>query len=149
MRINTYLGYMAKDFLQVCGAVTLLFAAALSVFSWDWANDSLLIQVLLISAGITCFKYALANKYEQQLPKLVQRISFMVTFVMADLFIVLWLWLYSPGKLMDQTLMLGLIIVVVLGKGLVYYLMYQEDRRQAKAFNVKLDAFKKGKRERS
>ena len=139
MKINKYLGCFFKDLLTACGALMIIVSLFLMTHSTEIIKTSLLWQIILIASAYTFFKFAFVNKYE--LSKKAQLISFTICSTLADIMVVLWLCLFSPGKITDKNLIVIYIIVIFIVKGAVYTMMYLDGHKQAKQLNEKLGEY--------
>ncbi|MRN52947.1 DUF3021 domain-containing protein [Paenibacillus monticola] len=140
MKISKYLSYMLKDFLIASGFLTVIAAIVLALSSSGTIQASLLGQIVLIAAAFTCFKYALVNTHE--LGKKAGIISFYVCFIMADVFLILWLWFFSSRQIFDRDLLLSYTVVILLVKGVVFTMMHMDGQNEAKQLNQKLSEYK-------
>jgi hypothetical protein len=139
MKIRKYLGYILKDFFTAFGGLMIIVLMYLSIYSIETTSTSLLWQMILAAAAFTLFKYALVNKGE--LTKKAQMISFFICFTLADIMILIWLFFFSPGKILDLRLLLVYFIVIVCVKGGVYAMMYMDGKVQEKQLNEKLKEY--------
>ena len=114
MKISKYLGCFLKDFFTACGCLMVITSIFFMLYSTETINSSLLWQIILVGLSYTLFKFALVNKYE--LEKKAQLISFTICFALADIPIVLWLFFFSPGKIVDITLLVSYIIIIFIVK---------------------------------
>ena len=145
MKISKYLGYILKDFFAAYGCLMVIVAMYLAIYSTETISTSLLFQIILAASAYTLFKFALVNKYE--LGKKAQMISFTVCFILADVMILVWLWFFSPGKIMDKNLLILYFLIILVVKGAVYAMMYIDSQAQAKQLNEKLREYKNGEGE--
>lgn len=130
-----------KDLLVACGFLTVLAAVVLALSSTETISGSLLVQLFLGASAFTCFRYALVNTHE--VAKTAQTISFYIFYILADLFVILWLWLFADGPLMDKGVLVPFVIVILVVKAMVYTMMHIDGKREAKQLNQKLDEYKK------
>lgn len=142
MKISKYLECFFKEFFTVCGGLMVITAMFLTIYSKETINSSVLWQIVLVGLSFTFFKFALVNKYE--LNKKAQSISFAICFMLADMPIVLWLWLFSPNKIVDTTILITYIIIIIIVKASVYAMMYINGNKQAKELNEKLSKYNNG-----
>ena len=142
MKISKYVGYFLKDFFAACGCLMAVTSLFLTIYSTEIINSSILLQLILLGLSYTFFKFALFNKYE--LGKKAHMISFAICFMLADMPIVIWLWLFSPSKIVDINVLLAYIIIILIVKGMVFAMMYIDGNKQAKQINEKLSENKKG-----
>jgi hypothetical protein len=140
MKISKYLGYILKDFFAAYGCLMVSVVIYLGIYSVETISTSLLFQIILAASAYTFFKFALVNKYE--LGKKAQMISFSICFVMGDVMVLIWLWFFSPGKIMDKNLIIIYFIIILVVKGAVYAMMYIDGQTQAKKLNEKLRDYK-------
>lgn len=139
MKISQYLGYILKDFFTAFGGLMVMVAIYLGVYSVGTISASLLCQIILAALAVTFLKYTFANKYE--LKQKAQLISFSVCFVLADVMILMWLFLFSPGKLVDKNMVLIYFLVILIVKGAVYAMMYVDSKTQAEQLNRKIKEY--------
>jgi hypothetical protein len=142
MKISKYVGYFLKDFFTACGCIMVVISLFLTIYSTQTIDSSVLFQIILVGLSYTFFKFALVNKYE--LEKKAHMISFATCFMLADMPIVIWLWLFSPSKIVDINVLLAYIIIIFIVKGMVFAMMYIDGNKQAKQINEKLSENKKG-----
>lgn len=142
MKTSEYLWCMLKDFFAASGCLMVMVAIYLGIYSIKTISVSLLCQMILVALAYIFFKYALANKYE--LGKKAQMISFSICFILADVMILIWLFFFSTGKIMDINLMIIYFVVILVVKGAVYAMMYIDGQTQAKQLNEKLREYNKG-----
>lgn len=140
MKITKYLSYLLKDFLSACGCLMLITAAYLGLNTIDTIKSSFFWQIILIASAYTLFKAAFVNKF--QFPPKVQLINFTLCSVFADFMVVLWLFLFSPGRIGDKDLLAIYIIIILVVKGAVYAMMYIDGDKQAKQLNEKLSQYR-------
>ncbi|MBC8060472.1 MAG: DUF3021 domain-containing protein [Clostridiaceae bacterium] len=127
MKLSKYLICFLKDFFVACVCLTFISAIFLKIYSSQTITVSILLQIILIGSSFTFFKFALANKYE--LGKKAKFISFVICFTLADIPIILWLWFFSPSKIVDLNLIVTYISVILITKVLVYAMMYSDGKR--------------------
>lgn len=137
-----YVSLFVKDLLVACGGLMVLAAVVLALNSTEMIRGSLLVQLFLGASAFTCFRYALVNMYEVD-PK-VQTISFYLCFILADVLVLLWLWLFADGPLMDKGVLVPFVIVILVVKSMVYAMMHIDGKREAKQLNQKLNEYKQG-----
>jgi apolipoprotein N-acyltransferase len=142
MKISKYLACFFKDFFTTCGCLMVITSMFLTTYSTETIEASTLFQIILVALSYTFFKFAFANKYE--LGKKAQMISFAICFMLADMPIILWLFLFSPGKILDINVLITYILVILIVKGAVYAMMYIDGNKQAKQVNEKLSEYKNG-----
>jgi len=141
MNISKYLKCIVKEFIEATGSLMVITIIFLTIYSKEIIKVSLLWQIILISLAYTFFKFAFVNKYE--LGKRAQTLSFTICSLLADIMIILWLWLFSPGKIANIELMIIYIVVVLIVKGMVYIMMCIDGNKQAKQLNEKLSEYRK------
>ncbi|AIQ57596.1 hypothetical protein [Paenibacillus borealis] len=142
IKTGKYLSFFVKDLLVACGFLTVLAAIVLALNSTETVHGSLFVQLFLGASAFTCFRYALVNTHEVE--KRVQTISFYIFFILADVFVILWLWLFADGPLMDKGVLVPFVIVILVVKTMVYTMMHIDGKREAKQLNQKLDEYHKG-----
>lgn len=140
MKISKYLTCMLKDFFMAYGCLAIIASIFLGIYSLETMRSALLWQLILIAAAYTLFKFAFANKYE--LPKKAQLVNFTLCSILASIMVVLWLFLFSPSKMMDKSLLLMYVSVILVVKGAVYAMMYADGHKQAKQLNEKLNEYR-------
>jgi amino acid transporter len=137
-----YISFFVKDLLTACGFLTVLAAVVLALSSTETINGSLFMQLFLGASAFTCFRYALVNTHEVE--KRVQTISFYIFFILADVFVILWMWLFATGpRMLDHEVLIPFVIVILLIKTMVYTMMHIDGKREAKQLNQKLEEYKK------
>lgn len=136
-----YVSLFVKDLLMACGGLMVVAAIVLTLSSTEMIRGSLLVQLLLAASAFTCFRYALVNMYEVD-PR-VQTISFYFCFILADVLVIVWLWLFADGPLMDKGMLVPFVIVILVVKSMVYAMMHIDEKREAKQLNLKLDEYKR------
>ncbi|MEK5033384.1 hypothetical protein MKY96_18160 [Paenibacillus sp. FSL R7-0302] len=137
-----YVSLFVKDLLVACGGLMVLAAVVLALNSTEMIRGSLLVQLFLGASAFTCFRYALVNTYEVD-PK-VQTISFYLCFILADVLVILWLWQFADGPLMDKGVLVPFVIVILVVKSMVYAMMHIDGKREARQLNQKLNEYKQG-----
>ena len=140
MKISTYLFCILKDFFAAFGCLLTITTIFLLIYSKTIVNTSILVELSLVAAAYTFFKFALVNNYE--LDKKVKMISFFICFIMADLMIILLLCFFTPGASNDISHIIAYIITILVVKGVVYLMMYSDGKAQAKLLNEKLRQYK-------
>lgn len=142
MEINKYLKCLVKDFITACGFLMIVVLAVLTTYSIDIIKVSLLWQIVLVASAFTFLKLAFVNKFE--LRRNAQMIQLTICSTVADIMIILWLFLFSPGKINDKNLIMMYIIIIFIVKGAVYAMTYIDGKKQAEQINEKLNQYKKG-----
>lgn len=140
MRFGQYLKQFLKEFFTACGCLMIVASIFLGINSIDTIKASLLWQVIIIAAAFTLFKFSFANNLD--LGKKNQLILFAIFTTLADIMVVLWLFLFSPN--IDSDIVILYIIVILIVKGAVFAMMYIDGQRQAKQLNEKLSEYKNG-----
>ncbi|MBB6218326.1 FlaA1/EpsC-like NDP-sugar epimerase [Anaerosolibacter carboniphilus] len=144
MKMRKYLEHFLKDFFVACGCLMIIVTIFMEMYSVETMKASLLWQIILGASAYTFYKYAFATKYE--LGKKAQLICFSISSTLADVMIVLWLFLFSPGRVTDKNLLIIYIIVILAVKGLVHAMMYIDGQTQAKQLNEKLSEYRNGEK---
>ncbi|WP_178021765.1 hypothetical protein [uncultured Paenibacillus sp.] len=147
MKISKYLSYFIKDWFMASGGLTVITAIYLSLSSTERISASWLWQIMIAASAFTFYKYALVNKYEPELSKKAQMISFALCYALAAVMLLMWLWLASPNPMMDTEQLLMLIAVILVIKGLVYAMMFIDGHKQANQLNQKLSEYRNGRDE--
>lgn len=143
IKTSKYLSFFVRDLLTACGFLSVLAAVVLALNATDTINSSLFLQLFLGASAFTCFRYALVNTYEVE--KRAQTISFYIFFILADVFVILWLWLFATGpRMLDSGVLVPFVIVVLVIKTMVYTMMHIDGKREAKQMNQKLNEYNKG-----
>lgn len=65
-------------------------------------------------------------------------------FILADVLVILWLWLFTDGPLMDKGVLVPFVVVILVVKSMVYAMMHIDGKREAKQLNQKLNEYKQG-----
>ena len=89
-------------------------------------------------------KLAFVNKDE--LGEKVQMIFFFVSLSLSEIMVILWLWFFSTGKIMNTNLMIVYILAIIIVKALVYRIMSINGKKHAKLINEKLIEYKNGEK---
>jgi len=144
MKFSNYIKYILKDFFIAYGCLMIIVAIFLSIYSTQTIKSSLLWQIILMALAYTFFKFAVVNKYE--FGKKAQMINLFICSTLADIMIIIWLWLFSPSKIVNGNLILAYIIIILVVKGFVYAMIHIDDNKQAKQLNEKLNEYKSGSR---
>ncbi|MBK1810021.1 DUF3021 domain-containing protein [Clostridium sp. YIM B02505] len=142
MKISEYLKIMLKDFFKAFGFLMIIVTIYLSSNSITILGTSLLWQIILLSSGYVFFKFAFVNKYD--LDKKTQNINLFICSTLADVVILVWLWLFSPNRAVDSSTMILYAIIIFSVKVLVFSMMHIDGQAQAKQLNEKLNEYKKG-----
>ncbi|WP_143192182.1 DUF3021 family protein [Paenibacillus helianthi] len=142
MKTGKFVSCILKDLFAACGCVTILVAIVLTLNSTGSVRTSILWQIIMAAAAFTCFKYALVST--QGLSKHAQTLSFYICFVLGDVFVILWLWLFSSGPFREKGLLLPFVITVLVIKGMVYAMLHIDGKKEAKQLNEKLSEYQSG-----
>jgi undecaprenyl pyrophosphate phosphatase UppP len=146
MKYNECLKHLLKDIFQTSGCLLIVAAILLGVNSIETINASLLWQIIIIALAYTLYKFAFANNLD--LGKRDQLISFTICSILADIIVVLWLWLFTqPVPAVGNEQMIIYIIIIIVVKGAVYAMMYMDGKKQARQLNEKLNEYKNISRE--
>lgn len=145
MKNGKYLECLFKEFLTACGCLMIINMVLLSISSIKTIDYSLFWQIILGALAYTLFKFALANKYE--LEEKTQIISFYICFLLYDIPIILWLWFFSPSKIVNIDLIIIYIVIALIVKGVVCVMMHINGHTQARQLNEKLKEYKNYEKE--
>lgn len=140
MRFSQYLKYFLKDTFKASGCLMIITAIFLELNSIETIKTSLLWQIIVIASAYTFFKFAFVNNLD--LGKKAQLIIFIICSTLANIMVVLWLYLISPN--IDSNLIIMYIIAILIVKGAAFAMMYIDGQEQAKQLNEKLSEYKKG-----
>lgn len=140
MRFSQYLKHFLKDTFKASGCLMIITAIFLELNSIETIKTSLLWQIIVIASAYTFFKFAFVNNLD--LGKKEQLILFIICSTLANLMVVLWLYLISPN--IDSNLIIMYIIAILIVKGAAFAMMYIDGQEQAKQLNEKLSEYKKG-----
>ena len=140
MKINEYLGDFFKEFLAACGFLTIVSAVFFEASSKDAIITSMFWQIIIGASVYSFFKFAFTNKYNFQ--KKLQLMNFTIFSALADIMIILWLYLFSTNRFVNRSLIAIYIIAILGAKAFVYVMMYINDKTQAKQINEKLKDYK-------
>ena len=138
MNFCQYVKHFLSDVFAVCGCLMLVALIFWSINSIEIIQTSFLWQIITITLVYTLFKFAYVNNFD--LGKKAQLISFTVCTTLADLMVVLWLYLFSP--ITDKNLFVIYVVIILIVKGAVYAMMYVDGQHQAKQLNEKLREYK-------
>lgn len=144
MNFSNYIKHMLKDFFIAYGCLMIVVAMFLNIYSTQTIKSSLLWQIMLMALAYTFFKFAVVNKYEFE--KKVQMINLFICSTLADIMIIIWLWLFSPSRIVNKNLILAYIIIILVVKGFVYAMIHIDGNKQAEQLNHKLSEYKNGRR---
>lgn len=146
MKYKECLKHLLKDIFQASGCLLIIAAMLLGANSIEIIDTSLLWQIIIIALAYTLYKFAFANNLD--LGKRDQLISFTICSILADIIVVLWLWLFAqPVPAVDNELMIAYIIIIIVVKGAVYAMMYTDGQKEARQLNEKLGEYKNISRE--
>ena len=140
MRLSQYLKHFLKDTFTASGCLMMIAAIFSGLNSIETIKTSLLWQIIVIASAYTLFKFAFVNNLD--LGKKAQLIVFIICSTLANIMVVLWLYLISPN--IDSNLIIMYIIVILIVKGAVFAMMYIDGQEQAKQLNEKLSEYKNG-----
>ncbi len=140
MKLKDYVKCLFKEFFAACGLLTLVAAVFLEIYAQETISATLLWQIILTASTFTCFKFAFVNKYE--LDDRAQMYSFFICSLLADFMLLILLFFFSPGRAFAAGLFIPYLLMVLLVKGVVYYMMYANGREQAKLMNAKLKVYR-------
>ena len=141
MEIREHLKSMMKDFFTACGCLMVLMAIYFGLYSITEINTSFLFQIIIIALSFTFYKVAFINKFE--LKEKANIINFSICTTLADIMIIVWIWLFSPRNIIDNENIVGYIIIIFVVKAVVFAMMYINGREEAKELNEKLNEYKK------
>lgn len=141
MEIREYLKSMVKDFITACGFLMVLMAIYLGLYSITEISATFLYQIIIISLAFTFYKFAFINKFE--LKEKANIINFSICTTLADIMLIVWIWLFSPRNIIDNENVVGYIIIIFIVKAVVFVMMYINGREEAKKLNEKLNEYKK------
>lgn len=146
MKYNECLKPLLKDIFQASGCLLIIAAILLGANSIEIINTSLLWQIIIIALAYTLYKFAFANNLD--LGKRDQLISFTICSILADIIVVVWLWLFTqPVPAVDNELIIIYIIIIIVVKGAVYAMMYTDGQKEARQLNERLGEYKNTSRE--
>lgn len=141
MKTSIYVSRIMKDFFVACGCLFIITEIILAMSVTQTIHSSLLWQITLAASAFISFKYALIDTPE--LSKKAQQVSFYVFFLLADVFIIVWLWFFSTGQLIEKGILIPFVIIILIVKLTVYTMLYVDGRKEAKLLNEKLSAYGK------
>ncbi|WP_379153953.1 hypothetical protein [Paenibacillus sp. sgz5001063] len=144
MKTGKFVSYMVKDWLAACGCVTILVAIVMALSSTGSVKASILWQIILLASAFICFKYALVST--PGLGQKAQTLCFYICFVLADVYVVIWLWLFSSGPFRENGRLLPFMITILVVKGMVYAMLHIDGKKEAKQLNEKLNEYQSGGR---
>jgi len=140
MRLSQYVKHLFKDIFKACGCLMIVASIFMGINSIETMKTSLLWQIIIIASAYTFFKFAFLNNLD--LGKKNQLIVFNICSTLADIMVILWLYLFSFN--MDNNLVIIYIVVILIAKGAVFAMMYIDGQKQAKQLNEKLSEYKNG-----
>ncbi|MCE3200151.1 hypothetical protein JI735_20880 [Paenibacillus sonchi] len=142
MKTGKFVSHIVKDWFAVCGCVTILVAIVQFLSSTGSVKASILWQIIVAASAFTCFKYALVST--PGLGKKAQTFCFYICFLLADVFVIVWLWLFSSGPFRENERFLPFLITSLVIKGMVYTMLHIDGQKEAKRLNEKLGEYQKG-----
>jgi hypothetical protein len=116
-----------KDFFISCLCLSIIVAILIGSSFIKSFNSSFIWQIVLIGGAYSFFKIAFINKYA--LEKKAQATNFVIFSTLADFMIILWLFLYSPSKVVNSTFIILCIIVILIVKGAYYAMVYSDNKK--------------------
>jgi hypothetical protein len=140
MKISKYLASILKDFFTAFGGLVVIAVIYLSMHSIATISTSLLYQLILGASALTFLKNAFSNKHEFN--KKAQHISFFVCLILADMMILIWMFFFSPGRIIDRNLIFAYFAVLLISEAVLYAMTYLDGRAQEKQLNRKLREYK-------
>jgi hypothetical protein len=141
MKYSECFKILLKDIFQASGCLLVIAAVILGVNSTEIIHASLLWMIIIIALAFTLYKFAFANNLD--LGKRNQLIYFTMCSLLADIVVILWLWLFTqPVPAVDNEIMLIYVIIIILVKGAVYAMMYIDGQKEARQLNEKLSEYK-------
>jgi len=143
MKLSTYLKHFQKDFFTACGYLMVVALIFLSLYSQAIFDTTLLWQIMLAALTFTFFKFAFVNQYG--LDDQAQMMSYFISALLGDITLSLLLTFFTPGGGHTWGAFMGLVLVFVVMKMMVYPMMYKNAKEQAKALNEKLLHYNGGK----
>jgi len=144
MIINQYFKKFLKNLFVACGCLITIVTIFSGIYSTEIIKSSLLWQIILVALAYAFLKLAFVNKDE--LGEKVQMIFFFVSLSLSEIMVILWLWFFSPGKIMNSNLMIVYILAIIIVKSLVYRMMNINGEKHAKLINEKLIEYKNGEK---
>lgn len=138
MRLSQYVKPIIVDIFKACGCLLIAAAIYLELNAIEIVEPLFLWQIIIIASAYTLFKAAFLNQFD--LGGKYQLISFMICSTLANMLVILWLYLVSPNA--DNSIIIAYIIVILLVKGTVFAMMYIDGEKQAKEINEKLTVYK-------
>ena len=139
MKISNYLVGILKDFFTAFGFLIAITSIFWGLYAVETIESALIWQMIPLALSLTFFKYAFVNKYH--LVKKAQLINFSICSLLASIMIILWLFLFSPGRIMDQNLAILYIIIIFIVMGAAHAMMYADGHKQAEQLNKKLHEY--------
>lgn len=141
MKFERYIGSLIKDFIMIYGFLMVIISGFLALISANVITLSIIWQIIIVTAAFTLYKFAFVNKLD--LGKKAHLISFFICATLGDLLIIFWLFVFTPGRIDRPSLMISYIIILIVVKVMVYSMLYQNGKMQARQFNEKLTEIKK------
>lgn len=139
MGLSQYVKPILKEIFTACGCLMIIASLFLGANSIETMKTSLLWQMIVIASAYNLFKFAFVNNLE--VGGKAQLILFTICTTLADVMVVLWLYLVSTQ--MDSQLIMIYIIIILIVKGAVFAMMYIDGQNQARQLNEKLREYKK------
>lgn len=141
MKYGECFKFLLKDIFQASGCLLVIAAIILGVNSLEIIHTSLLWKIIIIALAFTLYKFAFVNNLD--LGKRNQLIYFTFCSLLADIVVILWLWLFTqPVPAVDNEIMLMYVIIIIVVKGAVYAMMYIDGQKEARQLNEKLSEYK-------
>jgi len=134
--MKAYLSSVIKDFLIVCGVLTLLLAGWLALNRQAEIGRDTLWPVILVAVILVSLKYAFFNVIEAS--EKAQLISYFVFSTIAGIALFVTLFLFTPGGHEIQATILPIVFTLLGAKAVNYSMMYWNGKTEAKAINEKL-----------
>ncbi|SHI77234.1 Protein of unknown function [Propionispora hippei DSM 15287] len=138
MDVGQYIKPIVSDIFKACGCLLIIMALFLGINSSEIIRPVLLWQIIVLSAAFALFKVAYTNPLD--LTGKRQVIVFSLCTLLADILIVLWLFMISPNT--DSSIILAYIVVIFIVKGVVFAMMYIDGEKEARQINEKLSEYK-------
>lgn len=144
MIISKYFKKFLKNLFVACGCLITIVAIFSGIYSTEIIKNSLLWQIILGALAYSFLKLAFVNKDE--LGEKVQMMFFIVSLSLSEIMVLLWLWFFGPGKIMNTNLIIVYILAIIIVKGFVYRMMHLNGEKHAKLINEKLIEYKNGEK---
>ncbi len=143
MKLSIYLKHIQKDFFTACGYLTVIALIFLALYSQTTFDTTLMWQIVLVALTYTFFKFAFVNQYG--LDDQAQMMSYFICALLGDITLSILLTFFTPGGGHTWGAFMGLVLVFVVMKLMVYPMMYKNAKEQAKILNEKLLHYNSGK----